>query len=161
MTEDKNLIKNLEYLDLILKHFIDKGYKSDFITVSNEIFHLKLNQIGKPVFDKNDSLDIIFEKTLSPDNKDDVLFYKVRSSIIYLVENKFITLIKGDFCMQITYEGIIKYSEGFVMEYEKHSSDKTRLLNVENFQKTMSRKMYYITFWIMVGTLVAALYYNS
>ena len=72
--------------------------------------------------------------------------------LIPFIQKKIIDKLGRKECEKIAVEAV-------VMEYEKHSSDKTRLLNVENFQKTMSRKMYYITFWIMVGTLVAALYY--
>ena len=91
------------------------------------------------------------------DVKDKTL-YKVEKSLLYLEE---LGLVKSNdnYYVSLTYQGIIKYSDGFVKEYDKQSYDKIRLLNVENFQQRNAREMFWITFLIMIGTLVSALYY--
>ena len=47
MTEDKDLIKNLEYLDSILQYFTvtQRDYTADIISLSNDIFKLKLEEV--------------------------------------------------------------------------------------------------------------------
>ncbi|UPF06986.1 hypothetical protein, partial [Flavobacterium psychrophilum] len=128
--------------------------KTEINTLVNSIYNLQLNLI-KP--DKPES-SITLGDIVKRSDVEDKLLYKVEKSLLYLEE---LGLLKStdNYYVSLTYQGIIKCSEGFVMEYEKQSSDKTRLLNVENFQQRNAREMFWITFLIMIGTLVSALYY--
>jgi hypothetical protein len=158
MTEDKNLIKNLEYLDSILEYFIisEREYTTNIISLSNDIFKLNLTARN------NESPDIpteenFFESVFSPDN-DNALFYKVKASIKFLIGEGYL-IIEDNQILKITYKGIIKYSEGFVNEHQKQSDERNRLLNVENFQNKISRRMLVTNIVIAIGTTVAAIYY--
>ena len=155
MPKDSNLKDNLQVLDNVLSFLIDKKeYKTEINTLVNNVYNLQLNLI-KP--DKPES-DITLEDIVKRSDVKDKTLYKVEKSLLYLEE---LGLIRAtdNYYVSLTYQGIIKYSEGFVKEYDKQSYDKTRLLNVENFQKRNAREMFWITFLIMVGTLVSALYY--
>ncbi|EMY3479038.1 hypothetical protein ABF176_002519 [Flavobacterium psychrophilum] len=155
MSKDSILKDNLRVLDNILLFLIDKReYKIEINTLVNSIYNLQLNLI-KP--DKPES-SITLGDIVKRSDVEDKLLYKVEKSLLYLEE---LGLLKStdNYYVSLTYQGIIKCSEGFVMEYEKQSSDKTRLLNVENFQQRNAREMFWITFLIMIGTLVSALYY--
>ncbi|AIG30883.1 hypothetical protein [Flavobacterium psychrophilum] len=155
MSKDSILKDNLRVLDNILLFLIDKReYKTEINTLVNSIYNLQLNLI-KP--DKPES-SITLGDIVKRSDVEDKLLYKVEKSLLYLEE---LGLLKStdNYYVSLTYQGIIKCSEGFVMEYEKQSSDKTRLLNVENFQQRNAREMFWITFLIMIGTLVSALYY--
>ena len=46
MTEDKDIIKNLEYLDSILQYFTitQRDYTANIISLSDDIFKLKLEK---------------------------------------------------------------------------------------------------------------------
>ena len=158
MTEDKDLIKNLEYLDSILQYFTvtQRDYTADIISLSNDIFKLKLEK-KKGDFPKPTTTEELFNSVFSPDNEN-AIFYKVKASIQYLVDEGYL-FTSDNYSLRVTYKGIIKYSEGFVKEYEKQTSDKTRLLNVENFQRKMSRWMLFVNGAIAVGTIVAMVYY--
>ncbi|WP_134387983.1 hypothetical protein [Flavobacterium psychrophilum] len=155
MSKDSILKDNLRVLDNILLFLIDKReYKTEINTLVNSIYNLQLN-LRKP--DKPVS-SITLGDIVKRSDVEDKLLYKVEKSLLYLEE---LGLLKStdNYYVSLTYQGIIKCSEGFVMEYEKQSSDKTRLLNVENFQQRNAREMFWITFLIMIGTLVSALYY--
>ncbi|NHM03662.1 hypothetical protein [Flavobacterium celericrescens] len=158
MTEDKDIIKNLEYLDSILQYFTvtQRDYTADIISLSNDIFKLKLEK-KQGDFPKPTNTEELFNSVFSPDNEN-AIFYKVKASIQYLVDEGYL-FTSDNYTLKITYKGIIKYSEGFVTEYEKQTSDKTRLINVENFQRKMSRWMLFVNGAIAVGTIVAMVYY--
>lgn len=158
MTEDKDLVKNLEYLDSILYYFIvsKTEYTADLISLSNDIFRLKLEK-KLETFPEPKTTDELFASVFSPDNNE-ALFYKVRASIHYLVDKGYI-FTSDNYNLKITYKGILKYSEGFVNEYKKHSDDKTRLLGVETFQNKISSRMLVTNILIAVSTAVAAIYY--
>jgi hypothetical protein len=158
MTEDKDLIKNLEYLDSILQYFVltQRDYTADIISLSNDIFKLKLEK-KKGNFTKPVNMEEFFKSVLSSDNET-ALFYKVQASIEYLIKEGYI-LIFDLYTLKITYKGIIKYSEGFVTTYTEQLSVQNRLNAFDKFQRSSSRQMFWLTLWIMVGTLVAAMYY--
>ena len=157
MTEDKDLIKNLEYLDSILQYFTvtQREYTADIISLSNDIFKLKLKK-KEGSFPKPTNTEELFNSMFSPDNEN-AIFYKVKASIEYLVDEGY--LFTDNYTLKITYKGIIKYSEGFVKEYQKQTSDKIRLKNVEKFQRKMSCWMLFVNGAIAVGTIVAMIYY--
>ena len=155
MSKDSSLKDNLQVLDNVLSFLIDKKeYKTEINTLVSSVYNIQLNLI-KP--DKPES-SITLEDIIKRSDVKDKTLYKVEKSLLYLEE---LGLLKStdNYYVSLTYQGIIKYSEGFVKEYDKQSYDKTRLLNVENFQKRNAREMFWITFLIMVGTLVSALYY--
>ena len=158
MTEDKDIIKNLEYLDSILQYFTitQRDYTANIISLSDDIFKLKLEK-KEGDFPKPKNTEELFNSVFSPDNQD-ALFYKVNTSINYLANEGYI-FTSDLYTLKITYKGIIKYSEGFVTEYEKQTSDKTRLINVENFQHKMSRWMLLVNGAIAIGSIVAMVYY--
>lgn len=155
MPKDSSLKDNLQVLDNVLSFLIDKKeYKTEINTLVSSVYNIQLNLI-KP--DKPES-SITLEDIIKRSDVKDKTLYKVEKSLLYLEE---LGLVKSNdnYYVSLTYQGIIKYSDGFVKEYDKQSYDKIRLLNVENFQQRNAREMFWITFLIMIGTLVSALYY--
>ena len=158
MTEDKDLIKNLEYLDSILQYFTvtHRDYTADIISLSNDIFKLKLEK-KKGDFPKPTTTEELFNSVFSPDNEN-AIFYKVKASIQYLVDEGYL-FTSDNYMLKITYKGIIKYSEGFVTTYTEQLSVKNRLNAFDKFQRDFSNRMLWINGAIALGTLVAMVYY--
>ena len=154
MTEDKDIKNNYKLLDDIIDFLILKdNYSSEIIDIINHIYHTHLKPIEK---EKYDSIEDFFNN-VDLSNVENNKKLKIRFALIYLISEKLIII--NNSIVTITYLGIVKHSEGFIKEYDRYSSDKTRLINVENFQKRNARDMFWITLLIMVGTLVAAIYY--
>lgn len=60
----------------------------------------------------------------------------------------------------ITFEGeLLIISGGYQKKVADDASENKRLRDMENFQSKQSQKMSRLTFWIAVGTLIAAVYY--
>lgn len=155
MPKDSNLKDNLQVLDNILSFLIDKKeYKTEINALVYNVYNLQLNLI-KP--DKPES-DITLEDIVKRSDVKDKTLYKVEKSLLYLEELGLIRATDG-YYVSLTYQGIIKCSEGFVNTYCLKQSNAQRLRNVETLQNFHLKWMTILTGLIMVGTSVAALYY--
>ena len=155
MPKDSNLKNNLQVLDNVLSFLIDKKeYKTEINTLVSSVYNIQLNLI-KP--DKPES-SITLEDIIKRSDVKDKTLYKVEKSLLYLEE---LGLVKSNdsYYISLTYKGIIKYSEGFLKTYYSEVSNDQRLRNVENVQKFHLRSMTILTFFVAVGTIVAAIYY--
>lgn len=155
MSKDSILKDNLQVLDNILSFLIDKKeYKTEINTLVSSVYNLQLNLIKPNKPESNVTLEDIVKRS---DVKDKTL-YKVEKSLLYLEE---LGLIKAtdNYYVSLTYQGIIKCSEGFVKTYCLKESNAQRLRNVETLQNFHLKWMTRLTFLIMIGTSVAALYY--
>ncbi|AIJ37099.1 hypothetical protein ACKUCE_11845 [Flavobacterium psychrophilum] len=155
MSKDSILKDNLQVLDNILLFLIDKReYKTEINTLVNSIYNLQLNLI-KP--DKPES-SITLGDIVKRSDVEDKLLYKVEKSLLYLEE---LGLLKStdNYYVSLTYQGIIRCSEGFVKTYCLKESNDQRLLNVETLQNFHLKWMTILTGLIAFGTVVASVYY--
>jgi hypothetical protein len=173
MTEDKDLIKNLEYLDKTLTYLIHEC-KSYATTFNSLYFHFyqrnldtdnKFNALGYYTSIKNGSNN--FEDFLlnysAPDNTQ-AQGQKLVESCYYLMKHDYIRLDEH-LNIKITFEGIMKFSEGFVSMHHKNLSDSARLKLIAETQLTQNgqilianQKIASLTCWIAVGAVVAVIY---
>ena len=159
MSQNNIIAENLQLLDNTL------NYLTQSETLSLHIDYLRIKLIKET--DKklklknsdNNSIQELFIDIFSVPTQKTQNLVKINEVLLLLESEKLIRLIEQNH-IRITYQGIIQHSKGYVKEYDKQTSDETRLLNVEKFQKRNAREMFWITFLIMIGTLIAAIYYS-
>ncbi|GIZ07686.1 hypothetical protein [Flavobacterium sp. UMI-01] len=168
MTKDKDILENFSFLYKILDYLIHncKAYFCSFDKLYEHFYDRDLETDNK--FNalnyytaisesKSNNIEDVFLNFSVSDNTQ-AQGEKLVEACYYLMKQNYIR-IDVHFNIKITFEGILKCSEGFLKEYEKYSNDKNRLLNVENFQRKTTRWMLWINGAIAVGTVVAMIYY--
>lgn len=162
MTEDKDIKQSLKLLDDILYYLIHNctNYTTSFDNLYKHIFNRELSDDKE--FNKTGFLKAILEsesKTLEE-------LFSFSISDTTLAQGEKLVRLNQNFDIKITYDGILKYSDGFLFNYQRKQSDSERLLFVEETQLNQNqsmmdsnRKIALLTFWIMLGTVVAASYY--
>ena len=174
MTEDKDIIKNLEYLDKILSYLIHecKSYITDFNSLYFHFYSRNLDNDNKfnamgyytSISDnESNSIEDFFSNFSISDNTQ-AQGEKLVEACYYLMKQGYIRLDK-QFNIKITFEGIIKYSEGFVTKHHKMLSDSARLKLISEHQLTQNgqilvanQKIASLTRWIAIGAVVAVIY---
>lgn len=174
MTEDKDIIKNLEHLDKILSYLIHecKSYTASFNALYFHFYSRNLDEDNKfnvmgyytSILDnKSNSIEDFFSNFSVSDNTQ-AQGEKLVEACYYLMKQGYIRLDK-QFNIKITFEGIIKYSEGFVTTHHKMLSDSARLKSIAETQLTQNgqilvanQKIASLTRWIVVGAVVAVIY---
>ena len=133
MTQDKNILENLEFLDNILNYLIHncKSYSCNFDVLYSHFYNRnlktenKFNALGYYTAiseSKSNSIKDGFSNFSVSDNTQ-AQGEKLVEACYYLMQNDYIR-ISPNFDLKITYEGIIKYSKGFKKEFkfENHKS---------------------------------------
>ena len=174
MTEDKDIKQSLKLLDDILYYLIHNctNYTASFDNLYEHLFNRKLsddkdfNQLGflKSIKEsESKTLDELFSFSIADNTK--AQGEKLVEACHFL-HKKGLVRLSQNFDIKITYDGILKYSDGFLFNYQRTQSDSERLLFVEGTQLNQNqsmmdsnRKIARLTFWIMLGTVVAASYY--
>ena len=174
MTEDKDIIKNLEYLDKILTYLIHecKSYTTDFNSLYFHFYQRNLDEDNKfnalgyytsILKEESDNIEDFF-LTFSVADNTQAQGEKLVEACYYLMKHYYVRLDKH-FNIKITFEGIIKFSEGFVSMHHKNLSDSARLKLIAEHQLTQNgqilianQKIASLTRWIAVGAVVAVIY---
>jgi hypothetical protein len=154
MTEDKDIKENYKLLDDILDYLIlQDNYTSEILDIINHIYHTHLKPKGKENYDSIEDFFNNVDFSFVENTKK----LKIQFALFYLVNQNIITFHSS--YVTISYLGIIEASKGFVTTYKYEKSVQSRLESFDKFQRSFSNQMFWLTLWIMVGTLVAAMYY--
>lgn len=170
MTKDKNVLENPQFLDKILNYLIDdcKSYACTFDEIYLYLYSRDLTESNKQNSQGYYTMISKFNPIPNDDEEDFLSFSmsnnteaegeKLAEACYYLAHNNYIRL-NTNFDIKLTFEGILKANNNFVFTYNEEHLNKTRLLNVENFQRKTTRWMLWVNGAIAVGTLVAMFYY--
>ncbi|MBG6188421.1 hypothetical protein [Flavobacterium sp. CAN_S2] len=182
MTQDTDILKNLEFLDKILNFLIHecRSYSCSFGDIYYHMFGRSLtednrkNALGyltfisnfNPIPPNEDS-----SKSFSMSDNTRAEGEKLVEACYYLNQHNYIRL-NDNFDIRVTFEGILKSSDNFTSSYNKTKTNSERLTYVEKTQLSQNSRMAdatekmtvanqsirNLTLWIMVGALVAIVY---
>lgn len=173
MSKNKDYKKLLSVLDEILHYLVNKtedSYKVNFYKMSSEVFNLEKSKINASVSSSTDFETIvseIFSNFNQPFNK----VSELRLATIHLHNENLIT-IDNKHNIEITFKGLLAYSDGIVNKWDSELSISQRLKNIEdenlNHQNRMTtateemsntnKSIRNLTRWIMVGAIVTIVY---
>jgi hypothetical protein len=173
MSKNKDYEKLLSILDEILHYLVNKtedSYKVNFYKMSSEVFNLEKSKINASVSSSTDFETIVSEIFLNfnqPFNK----VSELRLATIHLHNENLIT-IDNEHNIEITFKGLLAYSDGIVNKWDSELSTSQRLKNMEdenlihqNRMTTATEEMNQtnksirkLTHWIMIGALITILY---
>lgn len=173
MTQDKNILENLEFLDKILNYLIHncKSYSCSFEDIYNYMFNRKLTEDNKqnalgyftliskfnpiPAGESNSEAFSMSDNTQAEGEK-------LVEACYYLMKQNYIRL-DAQFNIKITFEGILKSNDNFTSNYQRKLSDSERMISIADTQLIQNgqiveanKRIAKLTFWIMVGAIVAA-----
>lgn len=178
MTEDKNVENSYGFLDSIVIYLATNA-TSYYASISDIHLHLFGNNIEQ---NEEDYIKNIF-RTLSDKNFLDSNDYNIsdntQAQYIKLIEainflnNEDYVKIYSKTHIRLTFKGILKYSNSFTQIHHKKKFDSERLLFVEETQLNQNQGLLEanqkmvdvnvnisrLTFWIMLASVVAAVYY--
>jgi len=174
MTQDKDILENLAFLDNVLNYLIHncKFYTCSFNELYNHFYDRDLETdnrfnaqgyytaISEP---KSNNLEDVFSNFSIPDNTQ-AQGEKLVEACYYLMKQNYIR-IDTQFNIKITFEGILKSTDNFTSNYQKKLSDSERMISIADTQLIQNGQIVVantqiakLTFWIMVGAIVAAFY---
>ena len=157
-TQNTLITENLQLLDNAL------DYLAQSETLGLHIDDLRIKLIKET--DKkleltntdNKSVEDLFNDIFTTQSQKTKNLVKISEVLLFLEAEKLIRLIEQNH-IRITYQGIIQHSKGYLSTYKYEQSVQNRLDAFDKFQRSSSRQMFWLTLWIMIGTLVAAVYY--
>lgn len=160
MSKQNTLItENLQLLD----NALDSLIQSETLSLHIDDLRIKLIketdktlEINNP---NNNTIEELFDDIYSHENQKTKNLIKINEVLLLLESEKLIKLIEENH-IRITYEGIIQQSKGYLNTYKYEKSIQNRLDAFDKFQRSSAKRMNCLTFWIMIGTLVAAVYYT-
>lgn len=158
MSQDNLITENLELLDNALDYLI----QSETLSLHIDDLRIKLiKETDKKLELKNSdnmSVDELFNDIFAKQSQKTKNLVKISEVLLLLESEKLIKLIEQNH-IRITYKGIIQHSKGYLNTYNSEEYNNNRLDAFDKFQRSSSRQMFWLTLWIMIGTLVAAVYY--
>ena len=174
MAKSKEYNHFLSILDDILDFLVTKteNYKVNFYAMLEKVFEIKKSESSK-LADK--SLETNFEKLIEEifSNIQDKnnLGKTLRLATIHLHNEGFL-VIDSEYNVEITFKGLLAYSEGIVNKRDLELSTSQRLKNIEDENLLHQRRMSdatvqmnltnlsirNLTRWIAVGAFVAIVY---
>ena len=151
MTEDKDIIKNLEYLDKILSYLIHdcKAYTTDFKSLYWHFYKRDLDEDKKlnikDYFKTLSTVELVDGRFLTFYIADNTLAEgeKLVEACFYLMKQSYV-LIDENFNLKITFDGIIEFSKGGLIK--KHKS--------ESYKEWLDIFNVYVTIAISLASLV-------
>ena len=174
MTQDKDILENLEFLDKILNYLIHdcKSYSCNFNVLYNHFYNRdletdnKFNALGyytSITETTNNTLEDLFSNFSVSDNTQ-AQGEKLVETCYYLMKQNYIRL-DAQFNVKITFDGILKVDDNFTSNYQKKLSDSERMISIVDTQLTQNgqivvanKQIAKLTFWIMVGAIISASY---
>ena len=174
MTQDKDILENLEFLDKILNYLIHdcKSYSCSFNVLYNHFYNRdletdnKFNALGyytSITETTNNTLEDLFSNFSVSDNTQ-AQGEKLVETCYYLMKQNYIRL-DAQFNVKITFDGILKVDDNFTSNYQKKLSDSERMISIVDTQLTQNgqivvanKQIAKLTFWIMVGAIISASY---
>lgn len=162
MTSDNSIKSNLEYLDKILKCLINNAshYTLSFPELYKYLYKRDFESDNK--FNANNHLLLVSDETeffnIPVTDNQKALGEKLVEACYYLGKNGYVIIREG-FNVSITFQGILKYSDGFANDYQKEQGKNKRLRQVERTAKIQGRWLVLLTLLVALGTLVSAWYY--
>ncbi len=157
-TQNDLISDNLQLLDNTLDYLI----QSETLSLYFDDLRIKLiNKTDKKLEltnSDNNSIKELFDDIFKKQSQKTKNLVKINEVLLFLESEKYIRVIEQNH-IRITYQGIIQHSKGYLSTYKYEQSVQNRLDAFVEFQRSSSRQMFWLTLWIMVGTLVAAIYY--
>lgn len=174
MTQDKDILDNLGYLDKIIDYLIHncKAYSCNYDDLYQYFYGRdlkndnKFNALGyytaisEPI--SNNLEDFFFSFSVSDNTQ--AQGEKLVEACYYLMKHEYIR-IDSQFNIKITFDGILKFNDNFTSNYQRKLSDSERMISIADTQLTQNgqivvanKQIAKLTFWIMVGAIVAAFY---
>jgi hypothetical protein len=172
MTQDKDILENLEFLDKILNYLIHdcKSYSCSFNVLYNHFYNRdletdnKFNALGyytsisEPT---SNNIEDMFSNFSVSDNTQ-AQGEKLVEACYYLTKQSYVRL-DSQFNIKITFEGILKFNDNFTSNYQRKLSDSERMISIADTQLIQNgqiveanKRIAKLTFWIMIGAIVAA-----
>jgi len=171
MTQDKDIKENLEFLDRVLNYLVNgcTNYFSSFDDLYKFMYGRVLEVDNKVIvngyfttFLTSDINTVFNDFSISDTIQAEA--QKLVEACYFLKQEKLI-MLDNQFNIKITFQGIIKVSEGFITMHHKTLSDSARLASIADTQLTQNgqilianQKIASLTRWIAVGAIVAVIY---
>lgn len=172
MTQDKDILENLSFLDKLLNFLIHecKSYSCSFDTLyyhfyvrdfkTDNAFNAQgyYTAISEP---KSNSIEDMFSNFSVSDNTQ-AQAEKLVEACYYLMKQNYIR-IDSQFNIKITFEGILKLNDNFTSNYLRKLSDSERMISIADTQLIQNgqiveanKQIAKLTCWIAFAAIVAA-----
>lgn len=178
MTEDKDIKNSYGFLDSIIEYLA--SYATSYSAKIEDMhFHMfgvsfedNKKDFVKGIFRTISNKNFFEDSNLNITDNTQSQYIKLIEALSYLRKNELI-VIDNKLVVQLTFKGILKYSNSFTCQHQKNKDDSERLLFVENTQLNQNQKMTEatqdmlsvnknisrLTFWIALASVVASIYY--
>ena len=174
MTENKNYKHFLILLDDILSFLVNEteNYKVNFYEMSEKVFEIKKSEPNTlATISKETDFEKLVEEIFSNIQDKNNLGKDLRLATIHL-HNEGLLIIDSAYNVEITFKGLLTYSEGIVNKRDLEITASQRMKNIEDealkYQGRMSdateemnrtnKSIRSLTRWIAVGAFVAIAY---
>jgi len=162
----------LSILDEILSYLVNNtdNYKVSFYKMSEDVFKIE-KEITDSIISTATTFEEVVEEIFSNFKKPQNKINDLRLATIHL-HNKGLIIIDFDKNIELTFKGLLTYSEGIVNTWDSQLSTYQRLKNMEDenllHQSRMTnateqmnltnKSIRNLTCWIVFGTLIAVVY---
>jgi len=178
MTEDKEIQNSYGFLDSIIEYLASHttSYSAKIEDIHFYMFNVSFEDnkkdfvkgIFRTILNKNFFEDFNLNITDNTQSQ----YIKLIEALTFLKDNGLI-IIDNNLVIQLTFKGILKYSNSFTTSHQKNRADSDRLLFVEKTQLNQNQAMTEatqdmlsvnknisrLTFWIALASVVASVYY--
>lgn len=148
----------LSILDEILSYLVNNtdNYKVSFYKMSEDVFKIE-KETANSTISTATTFEAIVEEIFSNFKKPRNKINDLRLAIVHLHNEGLIT-IDLEYNIEITFKGLLSYSEGIVSKWNSSMSISQRLQNIQEEQLKQNSRVSRYTMWIMIGALVAIFY---
>lgn len=130
------LLENLSLLDKVIEHLITSD---NYCLSLNNLVNKLSNDFDNTIVLSNlhnKSVDELFDDVFSDQNRESKSLLKIKEVLRYL-ESQCCIRIAANNLIELTYEGIIKHSRGYVDIYLEEQIIKFRVHKLEKFQLSL------------------------
>ena len=178
MTEDKYIKNSYGFLDSIIAYLASyaTSYSAKIEDIHFYMFKVPIEDnkkdFAKGIFRTINNKNFFEDSDLNITDNTQSQYVKLIEALTYLKNNDLI-VIDNNLIIQLTFKGILKYSNSFTHQHRKKQSDSERLIFVEETQLNQNQSMTEatqdmlsvnknisrLTFWIALASVVASIYY--
>lgn len=148
----------LSILDEILSYLVNNtdNYKVSFYKMSEDVFKIE-KEITDSIISTATTFEEVVEEIFSNFKKPQNKINDLRLATIHL-HNKGLIIIDFDKNIELTFKGLLSYSEGIENKWESEASVAQQLETIQVDMLEQNKQIRFYTKWIMIGAIVAIFY---
>ena len=148
----------LSILDEILSYLVNNtdNYKVSFYKMSEDVFKIE-KEITDSIISTATTFEEVVEEIFSNFKKPQNKINDLRLATIHL-HNKGLIIIDFDKNIELTFKGLLSYSEGIENKWESEASVVQQLETIQVDMLEQNKQIRFYTKWIMIGAIVAIFY---